>query len=350
MKKVYEEFFSELIKNSTNLNQYVDQLYNRNEYSENELNEIFGYLRDEKLISFAYYDNRANNIVITFAGKHYFDSKVETMQAKKPKLFISHSSKDRSYVEEIVELVRKIGLSDDQIFCTSVAGFGINIDDPIIETLREQFIDHDLYVIFVHSDNYYNSAIALNEMGAAWALRKKATSILLPGFSYNQMKGVFGSERIAIKLDDYDSNNLKHMLNELRSNIIAFFGLNNNADIIWERDRDRFIETINSIPITPITEEEELTDDEADIISKAYFGNESIIVTQTLSGYNLQVGGTVIVQNGSPRDKANNEFLLRSLASKGYIEVVGTKKTDTIYQLTKLAYDYCDRKWISSLK
>ena len=64
----------------------------------------------------------------------------------------------------------------------------------------------------------------------------------------------------------------------------------------------------------------------------------------------MQAGGTVIVQNGSPRDKAIHESILRSLTNKGYIEFVGLTSTDAIYMLTKHAYDYCDQKWISSLK
>ena len=41
--------------------------------------------------------------------------------------------------------------------------------------------------------------LSLNEMGAAWALKANCTSLLLPGFKFEEMKGVVNNNTIAIK-------------------------------------------------------------------------------------------------------------------------------------------------------
>ena len=50
MDKIYENFFYKLLKRSNSLFQYVDSLYAGNEYTEDDLNHIFGVLDDEDLI------------------------------------------------------------------------------------------------------------------------------------------------------------------------------------------------------------------------------------------------------------------------------------------------------------
>ena len=54
------------------------------------------------------------------------------------------------------------------------------------------------------SDNYYKSPACLNEMGAAWVLKKEYRSILLPGFDYKEIEGAINPRKIGIKLDDDD--------------------------------------------------------------------------------------------------------------------------------------------------
>lgn len=171
---------------------------------------------------------------------------LEDTAVKKPKIFISHSSKDVDYATQLVTLFEDMGLNDDQIFCSSVPGYDIPLDKDIFEYLREQFLQYKLHVIFVLSPNYYDSKISLNEMGAAWALRTNNTSILLPGFDFSQMEGVIGKDKISIKLDKSDDE-MKDKLNQLYSNIVEEFGLTKKRDVIWERKRDSFISEIKKM-------------------------------------------------------------------------------------------------------
>ena len=204
-------------------------------------------LFDKRKTWFNYIKNRLK-VICNNIDKYYpkisssfeIERKNAVMGKKKPLIFISHSSKDVAYVSRLVELLNGMGLNQTQVFCSSLAGYGIPVGKNIFDYLREQFFQYDLHVIIVHSENYYNSAICLNEMGAAWVLKYTCTSILLPGFGYEQMKGVMDNQYIAIKLDA-PLLNLQDMLNQFYDNIISEFQLTKLADIIWQQKRDAFI-------------------------------------------------------------------------------------------------------------
>ena len=168
------------------------------------------------------------------------------MEVKRPKIFISHNSKDYEYVKHIVNLLDGMGLDQTQVFCSSLPGYGIPIGNNIFDFLRNQFLEYNLHVFFIHSKNYYNSPISLNEMGAAWALKTDLTSFLLPGFRFNQMKGVVRDQTIAIKLD-IEEKELQDKLNQLYEKIVREFALSRKADIIWQQKRDSFIKDIQQI-------------------------------------------------------------------------------------------------------
>lgn len=182
--------------------------------------------------------------------KYYIAPERETamLETKPPKIFISHSSRDKDYVAKIVEILDGMGLDQTQVFCSSLPGYDIPVDTNIFDYLREQFVSYNLHVFFIHSANYYQSAVSLNEMGAAWVLRNEYSSFLLPGFSFAEMKGVVNSQAIATKLDN-DPLEVKDKLNQLYDKIVVEFGIAKKADIIWEQKRDRFIKEVNDLPI-----------------------------------------------------------------------------------------------------
>lgn len=170
---------------------------------------------------------------------------------KKPmKLFISHSSQDMAFVKPLVELFEHIGLTPKNMFCSSVAGYNIPLDSNIYDYLKDQFRAHDLRVMFILSENYYNSPACLNEMGAAWVLQHKYTSILLPQFDFRDVKGVVDRMRISIALDA-EKYELKTRLNELRETLVNECNLQNSlsSQNIWERHRDEFVDKISSTEV-----------------------------------------------------------------------------------------------------
>lgn len=169
---------------------------------------------------------------------------------KKAKIFISHSTRDIEFVRPLIDLFEHIGLTAENMFCSSVPGYSIPLGENIYDYLKEQFQNYDLRVVFILSENYYNSPASLNEMGAAWVLQYKYTSVLIPQFDFRDIKGVIDQMRISIKLDS-DIAELKSRLNELRNTLVEEFGLKTSLSLqnIWERHRDEFIGKVNSTEI-----------------------------------------------------------------------------------------------------
>ncbi len=73
MEKIYTDFFRVLLGHKDNLSAYIDSLYEGKKHSEADLNEIFGVLKAEQLVSGYYADNRFQNCMLTFKGEHYLD-------------------------------------------------------------------------------------------------------------------------------------------------------------------------------------------------------------------------------------------------------------------------------------
>lgn len=163
---------------------------------------------------------------------------------KPPKIFVSHSSVDVFYIKQLVLLFEQMGIKPESLFCSSDSTYGVPLEGDIYECLKEQFSSYNLHVIFVLSENYYSSPAALNEMGAAWILQNKQTTILLPGFDHNDIKGVVDRNKINIKLDD-DIRTLKNRLSDFYESIVLEFGLPKLVSSKWEQYRDDFIDRIN---------------------------------------------------------------------------------------------------------
>jgi len=185
--------------------------------------------------------------IADFIDSELFQSK---FKLKKPKIFISHSEKDFAYVSKFVELLEKIGVKQKHLFCSSVAGYQIpmsdNDEDDIYKYLREQFQDHELFVIYILSKDYYKSPVCLNEMGTAWVLKTAYQSILLPNTDFSKVKGVVNPRKISFKLDDVEQR--QYRLTELRDTIISKLLLPMSDHTIWERQRNEFLDAIDRVP------------------------------------------------------------------------------------------------------
>lgn len=192
---------------------------------------------------------RANGIEKVLKQYIIFGGKIVDWKERKKKLFISHSALDVQYVSKLVQLFEYLGFSKETMFCSSYSGYDIPLDEDIYDYLKKQFNEYELYIILVLSDNYYQSAASLNEMGAAWVLSAKQSAILLPGFDFKEIKGAVNPNRISIKMDQQDLFDLKFRLGQLRDKLLSAFELNIfNADQ-WERKRDEFIDEVKLLSI-----------------------------------------------------------------------------------------------------
>ena len=272
---------------------------------------------------------------------------------KSKKVFISHSSRDEAFVRKIVELLEDIGLTEDQVVCSSIPGYGIPRGEDIYEWLAKQFREFDLHVLFVLSDNYYSSVACQNEMGATWVLKTKYDTILLPGFEYRDIKGAVNPNQISMKLDGNEDVLMQH-LNELKDKLVSEFDLTMPSASKWERHRQTFITSVALIPL-PDTEAEKADDiaPVADDSIKLTIDAEKLLVegANDPSGRILVIaamGGTFISANktsfsnpeGGPRMEAKWMGALEELEDLGFVQAASYKRQ--VFTITREGYAYAD--------
>lgn len=163
---------------------------------------------------------------------------------KTPLVFISHSSKDKDFVDALVNLLDDMGFTKETLFCSSVREYGIPLSGDIFETIRGLFLEHDLYVIFIHSPRFYGSAVSQNEMGAAWVLKTDFCSFLTNDMKYDKMIGVVNNAKLSIKVDEDEA---KGLLNDLYKHLVAMFSLQEMDMNKWERKRDQFLQVVRNL-------------------------------------------------------------------------------------------------------
>jgi len=153
------------------------------------------------------------------------------------KVFISHASKDSEVVEEMIELLESIGLDSNQIFCTSFEGYGIELGEDFLDSIKGE-LSSDALVIFILSKSFYESPVCLCEMGATWVLAKEHIPVLVPPLDYSDVKGV-------IPLSQGFKINEPLKLNLFKEKIEETFQIKNTISMsTWERKRDRILSRI----------------------------------------------------------------------------------------------------------
>jgi len=153
------------------------------------------------------------------------------------KVFISHASKDSEVVEEMIELLESIGLDSNQIFCTSFEGYGIELGEDFLYSIKGE-LSSDSLVIFILSKSFYESPVCLCEMGATWVLAKEHIPVLIPPLDYSNVKGV-------IPLSQGFKINEPLKLNLFKEKIEKTFQIKNTVSMsTWERKRDRILSRI----------------------------------------------------------------------------------------------------------
>lgn len=241
--------------------QFCDKSININSYMKGAMvsyilnqNNFFEYLEEEGIEipkDECIQEKGINNVIPFEANKEIpkvikAKEKDSVVEEKKAHLFISHSTEDIEYIKCFVAFLEGLGFDEDNMFCSSIDGYGIKWGDNIYEYLAGQFNneENELIVLFMLSDNYYKSPACLNEMGAAWVLKKQYRSILLPGFDFGDLNGAIDPRRLMIKLDD---EKLSIKLNDVKNQLINIFGLKDVQGAKWDRLRDNLIDDIKRV-------------------------------------------------------------------------------------------------------
>lgn len=156
------------------------------------------------------------------------------------KVFISHASKDAEVVEEIIELLEAIGVESNQIFCTSFEGYGIELGENFLDAIKNELSSESM-VLFVLSRNFYESPVCMCEMGAAWVLSKEHIPLVVPPFTYSDIKGVLPLTQGMVLTDAMKLNSFKEKIEKT-------FNITNKLSFsTWERKRDRVCNRLGKV-------------------------------------------------------------------------------------------------------
>ena len=106
-----------------------------------------------------------------------------------PRVFISHSSKDRELAGSLVDLLRSaLNLPADSIRCTSVDGHKLGGGQETDRTLRAEIRDCEVFLGLISAISI-ESAYVLFELGARWGAERHLLPLLAPGADTGLLRG-----------------------------------------------------------------------------------------------------------------------------------------------------------------
>lgn len=161
----------------------------------------------------------------------------------KPKVFISHKTSERKFAEAIIKLIEALGLNKDQIFCSSIPGYGVKANKDFIEVIKEQYQKYKTFIIVIHSKEYYESPICMNELGAAFLANSELFSFLTKDCDFQDLKGVIKPSTMMFKVNNKETY---HLLDVFITQIQTFFNLTPISEKLTESIKDKFLVSILS--------------------------------------------------------------------------------------------------------
>lgn len=153
------------------------------------------------------------------------------------KIFISHSTKDRDYAGEIINLLLGIGISHERIFCSSFEGNNVQLGENFIKSIKEELENKPISLLLI-SPNFYSSPMSMCELGAIWGMGIKHVSILIPPMTYSDLHIAFDREQ---SMTINDSEKLDSMYQLLQSNL----ELKPINPAIWNRTKEVFLNNVD---------------------------------------------------------------------------------------------------------
>lgn len=206
--------------------------------------DLFLRLKDDQLVQFL--ENLSNILnyreVAPATETNEDNNHIDVHTMKKTKIFISHNTEDQEYAAALVEMMHAYGVKFEDIFCSSHPACKIPFGKSILDAIATQFNEFELIVLFVHSPRLYQSPVSLNEMGAAWILKKECYSFLTNDCSFADLKGVIDSKVIAFKAGQEDTYANLHDFEEM---LYKEFNLERQKGAAAEYIRNKFIEAVN---------------------------------------------------------------------------------------------------------
>lgn len=121
------------------------------------------------------------------------------------RIFISHSSADKSVIEELQKMLQlACNLNQEDFFCTSISGLGCTGGEFFNEEIRNSLQEASVVIAYL-SKNYRVSEFCCAELGATWISRESKCFFPLmdPDLDYEYFGGVLKGTHIC-KINDKD--------------------------------------------------------------------------------------------------------------------------------------------------
>lgn len=136
------------------------------------------------------------------------------------KVFVSHASADKPFVDAFVDNVLRIGLglNGDKVFYSSERDTGVPSGADLMHSVRAEVSEATL-VIAVITPTYQTRPVCIAELGAAWGRADPGHffPLLAPGLERSDLEGVIPSTLI-LRIDDGSA------LDELSDRVEASLG------------------------------------------------------------------------------------------------------------------------------
>jgi len=123
------------------------------------------------------------------------------MAVQSKTIFISHSSKDEWLVTPFIDkvLVLGMGISRSKVFYTSNEDTGIKSGQEFRKAIQRK-LQNAKVVIQIITNNYKESEVCLNEMGAAWVLSANVIPFIFPPINFQNVGFIHNTTQL-LKLD-----------------------------------------------------------------------------------------------------------------------------------------------------
>lgn len=263
------------------------------------------------------------------------------------KIFISHSSKDEKIIQQFRKdiLLAGCSLHANNIFCTldhSAIKTGEDFRKEIVRNMKE--CD---FILLMISNNYKESEVCLNEMGAAWTLDNKTVlPFVLPDCRFEDMGFLYNVKQGAMITD-------KTKLDELYRDICETYDIEQDW-IHFNQISNEFIEIVNKQKSAAAkgTKAKETSKEILDSLSD--FDNKRLLewakseggecwIEDSMDGTFVMLGKAVYDISGG-REKAEWEDFIERMLELGFAVYDRPNSDGTpIYKLKKAAYVYVDK-------
>lgn len=119
-------------------------------------------------------------------------------------LFLSHAAADKPLVEAFETLLCKsLGITSSAIFCSSLEGQGVPKGGNFVDEIRAK-AESAKAVVALITPSYLDSPFCMAELGAAWVLKTRRISIVVPPNTFKVMEATLLSI-VGVKIDNADA-------------------------------------------------------------------------------------------------------------------------------------------------